>query len=208
VNPDAIKPGRGVLARLWQAVYDDQAAQILEFAISLPLLVLFVVGIFDFSNAFTMKQKLTNIARDAARIAAADPAGDLSQPVNLLPVSVADAYQAIDNYLKANNINDCGLTANSTPTGLTWVFTANGNGCPAAGITITLNRGYYFPVTGATLPTVSCTSQNPNGNLAIVGTCVSIQYPYRWQFGRVASLFQTTTLPTTLNSVAVAMNEN
>jgi Flp pilus assembly protein TadG len=199
---------RGVFTSVAYALRDDRAAQILEFAISLPLLVLLVVGIFDFSNAFTLKQKLTNIARDAARIAAADPAGDLSQPVNPLPVSVADAYQAVENYLNANNINDCGLTANSTPSGLTWVFTANGNGCPTAGIKITVNRGYYFPVTGATLPTVSCTSQNPNANLAIVGTCVSIQYAYAWQFGRVASLFQTTTLPTTLNSVAVAMNEN
>ena len=56
---------------------DDQAAQLVEFAVSLPLLVLFVVGIFDFSNAFTLKQKLTNVARDAARAAAAEPSSDL-----------------------------------------------------------------------------------------------------------------------------------
>jgi Flp pilus assembly protein TadG len=30
---------------------DDRASQIVEFALSLPLLVLFVVGIFDFSEA-------------------------------------------------------------------------------------------------------------------------------------------------------------
>ena len=45
----------------------DWGAQMVEFAVALPLLVLFVVGIFDFSGAFTLKQKLTNVARDAAR---------------------------------------------------------------------------------------------------------------------------------------------
>jgi len=32
-----------------------------------------VVGIFDFGNAFNMKQKLTNAARDAARFGASQP---------------------------------------------------------------------------------------------------------------------------------------
>ena len=84
---------------------DDHAAQLVEFAVSLPLLVLFVVGIFDFSNAFTLKQKLTNVARDAARTAAAEPSSDLQ---SALPMSVVDAFQDIDNYLLANNLSDCG----------------------------------------------------------------------------------------------------
>jgi Flp pilus assembly protein TadG len=33
----------------------DHAAQLVEFAVALPLLVVFVVGIFDFSSAFTLK---------------------------------------------------------------------------------------------------------------------------------------------------------
>ncbi|MFZ0759119.1 MAG: TadE family protein, partial [Candidatus Sulfotelmatobacter sp.] len=62
---------------LWRGTTDDRAAQIVEFALSLPLLVVFVVGIFDFSGALTLKQKLTNAAREGARVAAADPANDL-----------------------------------------------------------------------------------------------------------------------------------
>jgi len=188
---------------------DEQGAALLEFAIALPLLVVFVVGIFDFSSAFTLKQKLTNIARDAARVAAADPANDLTQPQTPLPASVADALQVVDNYLQANKINDCGIGGTPTPAGLTWTFTANGNGCPAGGITLLINRGYYFPQTGAVLPTVSCTSQPvPNNQITIVATCVSIQYTYQWRFGRVASLFGTTTLPSALTAIGVAMNEN
>ncbi len=110
---------------------DDRAAQLVEFAVALPLLVLFVVGIFDFSNAFTFKQKLTNIARDAARAAAGDPANDLRSPSTSAPASVVDAFQVIDNYFLANNINDCGITLSSSPAGLTWTSTANGNGCPS-----------------------------------------------------------------------------
>ena len=91
---------------------DDHAAQLVEFAVSLPLLVLFVVGIFDFSNAFTLKQKLTNVARDAARAAAAEPASDLQSADS--PMSVVDAFQDIDNYLLANNLSDCGVASTAS----------------------------------------------------------------------------------------------
>src|SRR5215472_6126077 len=94
---------------------DERAAQLAEFAISLPLLVFFVVGIFDFSSAFTLKQKLTNIARDAARTAAGSPANDLSSPSTTEPASVLDAFQLIDNYFVANNLNDCGVKATGAP---------------------------------------------------------------------------------------------
>lgn len=189
---------------------NDRAAQLVEFAVALPLLVLFVVGIFDFSYAFTLKQKLTNAARDAARAAAADPANDLQSPATI-PASVVDAFQDIENYLVvANKINDCGISR-STPTsaGLTWTYTAT-TGCPPGGLVIVINRGYYFPSTSATLPSVNCTAQNPGGaGTAVIGTCVSIQYGYAWRFGRVASLLgASSTLPNAITVTAVAMNEN
>jgi hypothetical protein len=42
---------------------DNRAAQLVEFAVSLPLLMVFVVGIFDFSNAFTLKEIYQSGAR-------------------------------------------------------------------------------------------------------------------------------------------------
>jgi len=189
--------------RCWR---EDRGAQLVEFAVTLPLMMVFVVGIFDFSGAFTLKQKLTNIARDAARAAAAEPASDLS---NTLPVSVSDTFQAVKNYLATNNIHDCGIAAPVHSTGLTWTSTASGNGCVTPGLILTINRGYYFPQTGASLPSVSCTSQAVSSGTAIVGTCVSIQYPYPWRFGRVASLLgSAVALPTEISATAVAMNEN
>jgi Flp pilus assembly protein TadG len=84
------------IQRLWA---EDSAAQMVELAVSLPLLIVFVVGIFDFSGAYTLKQKLANAARDAARTAAADPATDLANAG--IPASVGDAFQVVDSYLNA-----------------------------------------------------------------------------------------------------------
>ena len=190
-------------------IHDERAAQIVEFAVALPLLVVFVVGIFDFSTAFTFKQRLTNMARDAAHVAAADPSNDVL-PSTPVPISVVDVLQIVDNYLLVNNINDCAIMpAAPTNSGLTWKFTANGNGCTPAGLTLIVNRGYYFPVTGATLPPANCQSQSPASKIAIVGTCVSIQYPYPWKFGRAASLIGSTgTLPTQITAIGVSINED
>jgi hypothetical protein len=186
---------------------DDRAAQLVEFAVSLPLLVLFVVGIFDFSNAFTLKQKLTNVARDAARTAAAEPSTDLQ---TALPISVIDAFQDIDNYLIANNLSDCGAASAGAPVGLTWKYTGTAASCPPGGLTIIINRGYYFPGNGPVPLSLDCMhSTNPAGQTAIISTCVSIQYAYPWKFGKVASLLgATSTLPNTISTAAVAMNEN
>jgi Flp pilus assembly protein TadG len=188
----AIRP----LTALWQARGDDRASQIAEFAISLPLLVLFVVGIFDFSGAITLKQKLTNAAREGARVAAADPANDLSGSSLPLPASVGDALQVVDNYLIAEKINDCGLkTALPVQTGGTLTWVSNATGCPggpSATLQLTINRGYI-------------TTQ---GGASVVNTYVMIRYPYNWHFNGVAGLFGGFTIPSGITTTAVAFNEN
>jgi Flp pilus assembly protein TadG len=181
-----------------------------EFAIALPLMVVFVVGIFDFSGAFTLKQKLTNVARDAARAAAADASSDLTAPQTAVPISVGDAAQIVDNYLIANNLGDCGLTPASAPSsGLTWTYTAT-TGCPAPGLILVVNRGYSFAASNTGRPaSLDCASQGAGAATAVISTCVSIQYPYQWRFGRAASLLgSATALPTQISAASVAMNEN
>jgi len=181
------------LATLGRGWTDERASQIVEFALSLPLLVLFVVGIFDFSGAVSLKQKLTNAVREGARVAAADPANDLGNAT--VPASVADAFQVVDNYLVSENIAPCGISVGTfTATGLTWVFTATGSPCGAtAALVLTINRGCIQKVNAVNL----------------VGTCVTIQYPYKWQFGSVSSLVGGKfTGPTSLTTTAMAFNEN
>jgi TadE-like protein len=192
--------------------HGEQGAQLVEFAVALPLLVLFVVGIFDFSGAYTLKQRLTNIARDSARVAARDAANDLQGPSGPtgLPGSVVDAFQTVDKYLLGSNLSDCGVRFAGPATNLTWLFTSpSGGGCVSPGLTIIVNRGYTFPLVGATPPTVACQSQPLGGQTAVIGTCVSVQYAYAWKFGRAASVLGANTiLPPQISAVAVAVNEN
>jgi Flp pilus assembly protein TadG len=188
-----------LMARLTRDWCDDSAAQIVEFAVSLPLLILFVVGIFDFSNAVALKQKLTNAAREAARVAAADSASDLAAPSTAVPASVGDAFQVVDNYLIADKVNDCGLAAAASPapTGLTWTYTSTGSGCPGTGISLMINR--------ACTSTVATNASTLN----LVGTCITITYAYKWQFNNVASTFGWAGAATSnLTGKAVALNEN
>ena len=186
------------LRPLW---VDERASQIVEFALSLPLLVLFVVGIFDFSGAISLKQKLTNAAREAARVAAADPTNDLGNGAGVPPVSVIDAFYVVDNYLISEKLNDCGLsTALPTQTGgtLTWVSTATGcPGGPAGTLRLTINRACV-------------TQQTINGNAVnLIGTCVTLLYPYKWQYTSVAGLLGVTFIgPTGITTAASAFNEN
>lgn len=199
---------RSALSRLSFAWRDDRAAQLVEFAVALPLLVVFVVGIFDFSGAFTLKQKLTNLSRDAARTAAADPASDLG---NSVPVSINDVYSLVKNYLSANDLSDCGLSLPTSGSGLTWTMTGTGTSCPSPGLTVTVNRGYYFPSNVSTqIADPNCQAQTVSSTqAAVVATCVLIQYPYQWRFGEAASLLgRTVILPTTISAIGVALNEN
>ena len=202
IFPGLLLPSRDLM---WT---DVRAAQLVEFAVSLPLLVLFVVGIFDFSGAFTLKQKLTNAAREASRIAASDPANDLG---NTAPVSVVDAFHVVDNYLTTNHLDDCGVTGGSVSSlgSLTWQYKVTATSGSPCGIMLTINRGYVFPENSTTPPLATCASQTITSQTAIIGTCVSIQYDYAWKFGRVSKFFgPNTSLPAQLVGVAVAMNEN
>ena len=186
----------GLLAPpLWRGWADDCASQVVELALSLPVLVLFVVGIFDFSGALTLKQKLTNAAREGARVAAADPASDMYASV---PVAVSDAFQVVDSYLLSEKINDCGLSGGGTPvtptqSGLTWTYTSTGS-CPGTGISLAINRGYSPP---------------PVNGIYLIGTNVTISYAYKWQFNSVGGLVGPRFLgPSTIQTAAEAFNQN
>ena len=188
--------------RRWADWRGDRASQIVEFAVSLPLLVFFVVGIFDFSSALSLKQKLTNAAREGARVAAAGPFSDLgSPPASGAPASVSDAFQVVDNYLLSEKINDCGLAGSTVPTQtagtLKWTSPTL-TGCPGGtGLTLTIDRG--------------CTTAQVSGQSTIytVNSCVTIVYPYSWRFTGVSGLFGRSFVPPIgITASAVAFNEN
>ena len=163
-----------------------QAAALIEFAVSLPLLVVLVVGIFDFAGAFNLKQELNNAVREGARFAANQPSNDLSVPT---PPSVDAVRFLVDSYLQTGHINDCGLsTASAIPGGaLVWSYSASGNGCPGT-LTLTINRGNPTAVPVPPHPPYPNLQETINGTIYIPCTQVWISYPYQWHFNSVIQL--------------------
>ena len=154
-----------------------EAIALVEFAVSLPLMLVMIVGIFDFGNAFNLKQKLTNAAAVGARFAASLPTNDLSSAGIPTPKSVLAVRDAIDKSLIAEGLPDCGLGAlvgatSFTASKLTWGFQSQGS-CNAT-VTLTIERGYYL--------------LTPDDNINLIGTHVSLAYPYSWYFGHVTGL--------------------
>jgi Flp pilus assembly protein TadG len=49
--------------------HNERGSALLEMALTLPLLLLICVGIFEFGRAYQTQQVLTNAAREGARVA-------------------------------------------------------------------------------------------------------------------------------------------
>ncbi len=160
-----------------------QASSLAEFAISLPLLMVLVVGIFDFGAAFNTKQELNNAMREGARFGASLPPNDLSN-ATAWPTIDAIRY-LVDSYLVASRIDDCGLGTPLTPNhpaGTSqWVYTTPCFG--STNLTLTINRG--FPTCNLLMASYGTP---PLTNAYIPCTQVSIQYPYQWHFNSVITL--------------------
>jgi Flp pilus assembly protein TadG len=75
-----------------QLAEQDSGAVLVEFAVTLPVLLLLMVGIFDFGLAFREYAVVTNAAREGARMA-------------VLPgYSDADVTARVTGYLQANRV--------------------------------------------------------------------------------------------------------
>ena len=150
---------------------ETEAAALIEFAVALPLLVVLVVGIFDFGGAFNLKQKLNNAVREGARFGASQPTNDLALGQ---PPSVSAIRYLVDSYLQTAGINDCGLSTapEVLVSAYSWGFTGN-TGCTT---TLTVSRQIQVQETvGGNTVTMLCTT-------------VNIVYPYQWHFNNVIQL--------------------
>jgi len=162
---------RNFAARL---VGECNGSALLELAISLPLLTVFIVGIFDFSGAFNQKQKLESAAQAGAILAAAEPTSDIETD-NTDPQSLHPVVTAVFNSLVAAGVvplGTCTLSTFPAPTqsGLSWTY--NITGCPDT-LSVSVNRGWVPSTSDTTLT---------------VGTQVTVTYPYHWRFNSVIQL--------------------
>jgi Flp pilus assembly protein TadG len=167
----------------------SDASSLAEFAISLPLLIVLVVGIFDFGGAFNQKQQLSNAMREAARFGASEATNDMVS--GLAPPSVDAIRYLVDNYLVAARMNDCGLGTVATPSGgPPWSYQTTGT-CVSQ-LILTIARDPSSGSAGATPATCSLTATNYGGSNPITVnmpcTQVTISYPYQWHFNSVIQL--------------------
>jgi Flp pilus assembly protein TadG len=183
-------------------------ASLVEFAVSLPLLVVLLVGILDFGGAFNLKQELNNAAREGAHFGAAQPTNDLCSSSCPAPASITAVALLVDSYMTTANINDCGLSSvlasclsSACGSGPPWSYTAS-TGC-AGTLTLTIARD---PSPPPSTPSCSLSMSNYGGaggpTVSAPCTNVAIAYPYQWHFNNVIQLispgssFALTTIPT------------
>jgi hypothetical protein len=179
---------------------DTHGSAILEFAVSLPLLVVFVVGIYDFSGAFNQKQQIEQAAQEGAILAGAQPMTDIGSNPSSVQAVVTSIFNSLasDGVLPSANTGTCKMPppAPTSPASLTWQYTISGcsGGYPSDNLVITVNRGF---VSSASSP-------------AVVGSKLTITYPYHWRFNSVIQVLipgSTYTAITQLTESATVHNQ-
>jgi hypothetical protein len=172
------------IAALVRRLRSTKGSEIIEFAVSMPLLVVIAVGIYDFGTAFTLKHKLNNAVREGARVASAQhhpPDPSVSGSCGT-PSSICTIREVIASSLQSSTGNDCGLgAASGTYDGgvtFSWTFTGS-----CSGSTLKIKRAVINPASVA-LP-------NPfddSDPYIIENTTVTLTYPYQWQFSKAFQL--------------------
>jgi Flp pilus assembly protein TadG len=156
--------GRRLRHGLWR---EQQGTQLLEFALMLPMLLVLAVGTVDFASGFVLKQKLTNAAREGARIGSELNWMDFTQPI---PNSVQAIRNAVVSYLNNAGVNASAISSTPTKTGATeWTYSGGG-------AQIIIDRAVAIPVTVGGVTTMS------------VGTRVTVRYPFTWSFAQVIQI--------------------
>jgi len=181
---------------------DNRASQILEFALVLPLLVVVAVGIFDFAQAFSTRQRLILAVRDAARFGSSQPTTDLSQST---PLSVSSIRDLVDADINSAGLNDCGLGNIEQSGTLEWTATGT---CPnSTTLTLTIDRGFLAP--GSSQPGIPLPGTSET--MRLIATHVFVSYPYAWHFNRVIQLLVPTATYAAVSQIevdAVAPNQD
>ncbi|TAM82461.1 MAG: pilus assembly protein [Acidobacteria bacterium] len=156
-----------IASRFSRHVSETDGAELLEFALALPMILVMVAGLLDFARAYNIKQKLANAVREGARYQSTETADiTLSNPA-----SVQTLRDDVVNYL-----TNAGLDTSFIGTALTYN--------PAPGVC----TGTYYTTTGTSsvnygLEVERCVPVVDASGVSIQSTRVTLYYPYDWTFG-------------------------
>lgn len=161
----------------------SRGSQLLEFSFALIILMLLVMGGWDFGYAYMLKQKLTNAAREGARVLASNSLINPDSCTSTNPCTIVAGADAVVQYL-----NQAGLKAScispDSPTsvsGLQYTYTCSN------GISLIINRG------------VSLTE----GTQVLPETEVTLSYPMTWI---LKGLLPNGTFPSTISTTVYMLN--
>jgi Flp pilus assembly protein TadG len=115
-------------ARVPRLVTDTTGAALIEFALTLPLLLLILVGIFDFGFLFQKYQVVTNAAREGARMM-------------ILPgYTEANCQNRVSQYLTAGGVHETPSTTCQAQT----ITPAGASAFPVIRVTVTVTHTFKF----------------------------------------------------------------
>ena len=154
------------VSRLFTArVRSEDAAELLEFALALPLILVMLIGLLDFANAYNIKQKLANAAREGARVGQSLGYGDTTSTST---TSVQTIKDDVTTYLANAGINTSFIATsvswNPAPSCIGTYYTTSGG----VNYGLKIERCYKVP--------------NPTGG-DILSVKVTLSYPYNWTYG-------------------------
>jgi Flp pilus assembly protein TadG len=110
----------------------ESGAELIEFALVLPLLLLMVLGIIDFGFLFQRYEVVTNAAREGARVA-------------VLPgYAPADAVLRVDQYLTAGGLTEAHPAPAVVPSTMTVVVGGVAQCVGLTAVTVTYPHTYSF----------------------------------------------------------------
>jgi Flp pilus assembly protein TadG len=122
--------------RIWKDWTSDRGAELVEFALTFPLLLLVCLGIIDFGLLFQRYEVLTNAAREGAR-------------VSVLPgYSNADVIVRVNQFLQGTSLNPASVT---TTVGAPQTLAVGGGACiTVQPVTVAFTHTYSFvgPIAG------------------------------------------------------------
>lgn len=117
------------MIRRWRS---DEGAQLIEFALVVPLLLLVVLGIAEFGFIFQRYEVITNAAREGARIA-------------VLPgYSDTDVQARVSSYLVAGRVPTTGTNPVIQVETVAVPMPVGGAGLPGKRVTVTYTHSYMF----------------------------------------------------------------
>lgn len=147
-----------------------KGAELAEFALLLPLLLLLVLAVWDFGSAFLLKDRMTNAAREGARVSISTPLNSANCGTNgTVPCSLVASTNAVKQYLTQTG-HDFSCVLPEAPS--TFAPPARSTYTCENGTVLQIDRGAFI---------VTATGQIPV-------TRVTLTYPIEWRLlGRLLS---------------------